>query len=178
MQNLHKTLFCQQFSLQPIIVQFLHINTWTISFTTSRVVCAVLAHTTLFDTTVETLIRKFLPLREHFEIMLLDKVLDYRYFVIPERTLQHHPGRAIGINEELGSALLPQFAIPAGMNVHCLQDTMRRKVKPMPQNLFCKILWHGQAAVMYLRFSDTMRMAISDSTSSMLVSLSAPDAMM
>ena len=110
--------------------------------------------------------------------MLLDEFLDYRYFVIPERTLHHHPGRAIGINEKLGSALLPQFAIPAGMNVHCLQDTMRRKVEPMSQNLFCKILWHGQAAVMYLRFSETMRMGIADSTASMLVSLSAPDAMM
>ena len=68
MQNLHKTLFGQQFSLQPIIVQFLHINTQA----------------------------DFL----------------------------------------------------------------------------------GQAAVMYLRFSDTMRMAIAASTSSMLVSLSSPEAMM
>jgi hypothetical protein len=39
--------------------------------------------------------------------MLLDEFLDYRYFVISERSLQHHPGRAIGINEKLGSALLP-----------------------------------------------------------------------
>ncbi len=42
MQNLHKTLFSQQFSLKPIIVQLLHINTWTIHLTTSKVVCAVL----------------------------------------------------------------------------------------------------------------------------------------
>ena len=52
------------------------------------------------------------------------------------------------------------------------------RFSPMPQNLFCKILGHSHAAVMYLRFSDTMRMAIADSTSSMLVSLSSPDVMM
>lgn len=56
MQNLHKTLFSQQFSLQPIIVQILHINTWTIYLTTPKVVCAVLAHTTLFVITIKTLV--------------------------------------------------------------------------------------------------------------------------
>ena len=57
MQNLHKTLFSQQFSLKPIIVQLLHINTWTIHLTTSKVVCAVLAHTTLFVTPIKPLVR-------------------------------------------------------------------------------------------------------------------------
>lgn len=165
--------------LYPIIVQFLHINTLTTSLRTPTVVCADLAHTTLLVTiTVESLIRKLLPLRKHFKIMLLDEVLDYRYFVISERTLLHHLGSTIGINEKLGGALLPQFTVSAGMDMHCLQNAMCRKIEPMPQNLLCKILGHSQAAVMYLRFSDTMRMAIADSTSSMLVSLSSPDAMM
>jgi len=57
MQNLHKTLFGQQFLPQSIIVQFLHFNTWTIPLTTPRVVCAVLAHTTLFVIPIKPLVR-------------------------------------------------------------------------------------------------------------------------
>ena len=63
--------------------------------------------------------------------------------MIAERALLHHSGSAVCIDEELGSTPLSEFAVSTGMDVHCLQDTVRREVEPMPQNLLCKILWHS-----------------------------------
>ena len=70
---------------------------------------------------------------------------------------------------------LARLSVLARMHVHRLKNAMRRKVKPMAKDFLCKIFWHNQATQMYLRFSLTMRMAISASTSSMFVSLNSPD---
>ena len=75
--------------------------------------------------------------------MLLDEVLNYWNFMIAERALLHHSGSAVCLDEELRRTLLSEFAVSTGMDVHCLQDAVRREVEPMPQNLLCKILWHS-----------------------------------
>ena len=107
--------------------------------------------------------------------MLLDERLDLWDILIPQCSLTHHPGRPVRIDKELRRTFLAQLSVLARMHVHRLKNAMRRKVKPMAKDFLCKIFWHNQATQMYLRFSLTMRMAISASTSSMFVSLNSPD---